>query len=227
VQRLFILSPANSGGKRARLLLSPNARFELARKLQRGETAALAEVFSFLSGLYFRGKFQYAMKFARVGRGQNGVLVITPDRGLVAASTNLTIRDIHSFGSVPISLSNPGFTEPFRRDALALARKLKPTATIVLLGSISTDKYGAVLQEAFGDRLLFPTDFVGRGDMSRGGLLLRKVEENRELVYQPLQGAIRRGKRPPKLAPPDKDLPTVPVRPREIGINFPLPHTGS
>jgi hypothetical protein len=211
VQRLFILSPANSGGKRAGLLLNPNARFELAQKLQRGESAALAEVFSFLSGLYFRRKFRYAMKFARVGRGQNGVLVITPDRGLVPASTTLTINDIHSFGSVPIALSNPGFREPFRRDALALAGRLSPSAEVVLLGSISTDKYVAVLQEAFGDRLLFPTDFVGRGDMSRGGLLLRKVVENTELVYQPLQGAIRHGKRPAKLAPLARGLQVFPI----------------
>jgi len=33
--------------------------------------------------------------------------------------------------------------------------------------------YVGALAAAFGDRLRFPVEFVGRGDMSRGGLLLR------------------------------------------------------
>jgi len=37
--------------------------------------------------------------------------------------------------------------------------------------------------------------------MSRGGLLLRCVEEARELDDVPLAGAVRRGRRPPRLAP--------------------------
>jgi hypothetical protein len=68
-----------------------------------------------------------------------------------------------------------------------------------LLGSIATGKYSDLLLDIFGDRLLFPTEFVGRGDMSRGGLLLRCVREERELAYQPVIGAVRHGKRPPRL----------------------------
>ena len=41
------------------MLWSARARFELAQKLQRGEKVPLGEVFSFLSGLYFRGKLAY------------------------------------------------------------------------------------------------------------------------------------------------------------------------
>jgi hypothetical protein len=52
------------------------------------------------------------------------------------------------------------------------------------------------------ERLLFPAEFVGRGDMSRGGLMLRCVDQRTELSYVPVQGAMRRGARPPKL-PPD------------------------
>ena len=54
---------------------------------------------------------------------------------------------------------------------------------------------------AFGDRLRFPVDFVGRGDMSRGGLMLRCAVDRRELPYIAVAGAIVNGKRPPKLAP--------------------------
>jgi hypothetical protein len=66
---------------------------------------------------------------------------------------------------------------------------------------VATGKYVDVLLEVMGERLLFPVDFVGRGDMSRGGLLLRAAEQGRELHYEPVAGAVRRGRRPPRLAP--------------------------
>ena len=72
---------------------------------------------------------------------------------------------------------------------------------IVLLGSVATGKYVDVLLDVVGERLLFPTDFVGRGDMSRGGLLLRKAAEGVELEYVNVAGAVRHGPRPPKLPP--------------------------
>jgi hypothetical protein len=58
-----------------------------------------------------------------------------------------------------------------------------------------------VLTEVFGERLRFPIEFVGRGDMSRGGLLLRSVRAREELIYVPVVGAVRHGPRPPKLSP--------------------------
>jgi hypothetical protein len=72
---------------------------------------------------------------------------------------------------------------------------------VVLLGSIASPKYVDVLSNIFDRRLVFPTAFVGRGDMSRGGLLLRSVTAGRELEYAPLIGAVRHGPRPPKLEP--------------------------
>jgi hypothetical protein len=85
--RVFLLSPANLGGIRAQMMLSPNARFELARQLQSESGAPLGEIFSFVSGLYFRGKLAYARRFARppdptdpVTAG--GVLAITSNAGL-------------------------------------------------------------------------------------------------------------------------------------------------
>jgi hypothetical protein len=71
----------------------------------------------------------------------------------------------------------------------------------VLLGSIASAKYTGPLLGTFGDRLLFPKEFVGRGDMSRGGLMLRCVDTMTELTYVPVRGAERHGERPPKLAP--------------------------
>ena len=72
-------------------------------------------------------------------------------------------------------------------------------ARIVLLGSIATGKYVDPLLTVFGERLLFPESFVGRGDMSRGGLLLRATREGTELEYASLAGSERHGRRPPKL----------------------------
>jgi hypothetical protein len=65
---------------------------------------------------------------------------------------------------------------------------------------VATPKYVEPLLEIFGERLLFPREFVGRGDMSRGGLMLRYASELKELTYVPVVGAVRHGTRPPKLA---------------------------
>jgi hypothetical protein len=37
--------------------------------------------------------------------------------------------------------------------------------------------------------------------MSRGGLLLRAADAGQELTYEPVAGAVRHGRRPPRLAP--------------------------
>jgi hypothetical protein len=69
----------------------------------------------------------------------------------------------------------------------------------VLLGSIASGKYVELLTSVLGRRLLFPGDFVGRGDMSRGGLMLRCAREGRELRYVALLDADRHGPRPARL----------------------------
>ena len=80
-------------------------------------------------------------------------------------------------------------------------RNCADQSEVILLGSIATGKYVDVLLANFGQRLRFPADFVGRGDMSRGGLMLRCAADRQELSYLPVAGAIVNGKRPPKLAP--------------------------
>ena len=199
--RIFLLSPAYTGGERARMILSDRAEFELARKLRGKRGAPIAEVFTFLSGLYFRGKIAYANAFARPVPGISGVFVITPTRGLVDASTRIRLNDLREFATVDIHGDDPRYRAPIERDARVLAKKLPPRSEIILLGSIATGKYVNVLLASFGDRLRFPVDFVGRGDMSRGGLMLRCAADQQELPYIGVAGAIVSGKRPPKLAP--------------------------
>ena len=69
---------------------------------------------------------------------------------------------------------------------------MKPGVEVVLLGSVATGKYVDVLLDALGDRLVFPIEFLGRGDMSRGALLFRAVREARELEYAPVASVVRR-----------------------------------
>lgn len=135
MRRVFLLSPASCSGRRAGYLLREGAKFDLARRL-RSEGVTLGEAFTFMSGLYFRGK---------------------------------------------------------------LAARIGPRDQVVLLGSIASDKYVHLLCDVFGEQLLFPAEFIGRGDMSRRGLLLRSVLEERQLTYIPVVGAKRRGQRPPRL----------------------------
>jgi hypothetical protein len=199
--RVFLLSPAYAGGERARMILSDRANFDLARRLRSRERATLGEVFAFLSGLYFRGKLAYANTFARAANGICGVQVITPTRGLVDAATKVSLRDLREFAGVDIHKDDPRYREPLARDSRRLGKKLSAECEVVLLGSIATGKYVDVLLENFQHRLLFPADFVGRGDMSRGGLLLRCAADKTELPYISVVGAVRSGRRPPKLTP--------------------------
>jgi hypothetical protein len=200
-QRIFLLSPAYAGGARARMILHERAQFELARKLRDNSSgASVAEVFTFLSGLYFRGKIAYANAYARSPCGTPGVLVITPTRGLIDVRTRIRLDDLQEFAEVDIHQDDPRYRLPIERDARRLAAKLPAQSEVILLGSIATGKYVDVLLASFGDRLRFPAEFVGRGDMSRGGLMLRCVADGQELSYIPVAGAIVNGKRPPKLA---------------------------
>ena len=197
--RTFLLSPAFAGGRRAQMLLNERAQFDLARRLHLGESVSLGEVFTFLSGLYFRGKLAYANAFARPDLSR--VLVITPTRGLVAAATPVTLRDLREFAEVDIAETDPRYRRPLERDLRRLVKQLTPRCEVVLLGSVATGKYVSVLLDILQTRIHFPADFVGRGDMSRGGLLLRSAVDGTELPYIPVHGAVRKGKRPPKLAP--------------------------
>src|SRR5213083_1626556 len=158
--RIFLLSPAYAGGERARMILRDQAQFPLARRLRGKSGAPIADVFTFLSGLYFRGKVAYATAFARPARGTPGVLVITPTRGLVDARTRIHLDDLREFAMVDIDENDSRYRLPIERDARQLARKLQANAEVILLGSIATQKYVEVLLVNFGERLRFPVDFV-------------------------------------------------------------------
>ena len=201
MNRVFLLSPANCEGKRAGMLLSERAQFRLAVRLREPSGAPLADVFSFMSGLYFRGKIAYARAFARPPQGVGGAFVITSSRGLRPPDELVGAATLREFAAVPIDGDEERYRAPLASDAAALAAAAGENCEVVLLGSIATAKYLGVIAGAFGKRLRFPADFVGRGDMSRGGLMLRCVAEGRELDYVPIDAMPRRGPRPARLVP--------------------------
>ena len=198
-RRIFLLSPANAGGERAGLLLRTGAPFPLARAVQSAEGAPLAEVFRFTSGLYFRGKLAYADRFARPPPGLPGALVITPGAGLVPPEVRVRAAELRAFAAVPVDPREPRYREPLERAAHLVDDAIGARCDVVLLGSIASGKYVDVLLGVFAERLLFPEAFVGRGDMSRGGLMLRCARAGEELAYVPVAGAVRHGPRPPRL----------------------------
>ena len=194
-QQIFLLSPAYCGGRRATFLLRPGSQLLLAERLV-GGTLTLGEAFAFMSGLYFRGKLAYSQKFG------HQIHVITPTRGLQPPHSLVTGELLREFAAVDVKLNDERYRKPLDRDLGHLRRTLPPDTRLVLLGSIATGKYVDALTAVFGNRLHYPSAFVGRGDMSRGGLLLRSVASGDELDYTPLDPRVsRHGTRPPKLAP--------------------------
>jgi hypothetical protein len=204
--RVFLLSPANCNGIRAKQAMSPKAQFALALALRSSDGAPLGDLFSFVSGLYFRGKLTYARRFAQPPDPDNpvvgsGVHVITPTAGLRSPDTLITPAAVRAFARVDVDADNARYRRPLETSARALAAEVGPDCDVVLLGSVASPKYVTVLGRIFGERLKFPIAFVGRGDMSRGGLLLRHARDGVELDYVPVLGAVLHGARPPKLPP--------------------------
>jgi hypothetical protein len=198
VKRIFLLSPANAAGKRAQLLMREGATFDLARRLQNGGLA-LGEAFSFISGLYFRGKLAYANAFACAPDGLPGALVITACGGLLPPETPINREQLCLISAAPVEASEPRYRIPLERDARLIASHLSADCEVVLLGSIATPKYVEPLLAIFGERLVFPVEFAGRGDMSRGGLMLRCVRQGIELNYISIATGKRHGPKPAKL----------------------------
>jgi len=192
------------------MLMSARAEFDLATRLRRSG-ASLGEVFAFVSGLYFRGKMTYALEFGdppdpTAPLTGTGSLIITTNAGLRAPDTPLTLRGLRALASGRISVDDVTYRRALTRSAKAVRDEVGPDCEVVLLGSIATPKYVDILLKVFDDRLYFPKDFVGRGDMSRGGLLLRAARAGIELPYVPVRGAVRHGARPPRLEPIRRNL---------------------
>ena len=199
---VFLLSPAWCGGKRAKMLLNPAASFDLAVRLRRG-TLSLGEAFAFMSGLYFRGKLAYGSRFGPAIGGRDRTFVITPTQGLRSPVSAVTIG---SAARVRVGGRERG------RSALPRAARARSPRARRVAGTRRARRparqhrdvqvRGRPPAASSGRASCFPPSFIGRGDMSRGGLLLRAAREGVELEYAPLDSVTQRhGPRPPKLEP--------------------------
>jgi hypothetical protein len=197
---VLLLSPAHCGGRRAKALMRADGASAASIALRTG-ALTVGDAFAFMSSLYFRGKLAYARAVVARRGLRAASYVITPTRGLLPPNTMASVALLEEFAATDIAAGDVRYRAPLERDLAALAPRLAATSQVVLLGSIATDKYVEVLTEVFGPRLRFPAEFVGRGDMSRGGLLLRCVEDRRELDYVPVGSISRRGHRPARLVP--------------------------
>lgn len=187
--KIFLLSPANLSGLRAKQLASPRAKFGTALRYQSAEGVPIADAFKFMSALYFRGKIAYARHFADP---PDGVLIITSGYGLVPPDWPLNEERMKRMKRIDVDVASRAYTKPLREHAKQLASMLSPDAQVVLLGSVATGKYVDVLKPILGPWLRFPKLFAGLGDMARGGLMLRAVRMDKELEYTTLDAPRHR-----------------------------------
>ncbi|HET8932743.1 MAG TPA: hypothetical protein VFN67_04845 [Polyangiales bacterium] len=196
--RVYLLSPARTNSLRAGQLAHSETPLGVALRSPQG--APLGEAFAYLSSLYFRGKLAYASRFGSTSLAVPGALVITPGHGLCRPSTRVRSADLAAMGQIEVDAENPVFVQPLLRDIKRLVKSAPADTEFVLLGSIATPKYVEPLSSVLEERLLFPREFVGRGDMSRGGMLLRAARDGTQLEYVPVQNAVLKGPRARKLA---------------------------
>jgi hypothetical protein len=187
--RIFLLSPANASGIKGQRLLNPTGQCELAVRL-RDSGAPLGEVYRFISSLYFRGKLDYAEKFKNPPPGVAGVQIIT-GAGLMLPQTVITLSDLIRISATSIDAKNPDYRLSLDSDLLRLRDTVGCETDVILLGSLATPKYITPIREVFGKRLLFPSGFFGRGDMTRGSLLLRCCSQGSELAYLPVETIVK------------------------------------
>jgi hypothetical protein len=187
-EKVFLISPANLNGLRAKQFTSPRAQFAAAVQYRSEEGVPIALAFAFMSSLYFRGKIAYALHFAE----RENIFIITSGFGLVPPDWPLTPDRLKAMQKVDVDVSAAKYRKPLERDARAVRARVGEDARVVLLGSVATGKYVDVLRPIFGGSLAFPAAFAGLGDMSRGGLLLRAVRAGRELPYVSLDAPRHR-----------------------------------
>jgi hypothetical protein len=103
--------------------------------------------------------------------------------GLVPHDMLIRMSTLRIFSRGAINVTNRRYCSSLQCSAKQLVRQVGSECEVVLLGSIASGKYLMLLSPIFARWLRVPAEFIGRGDMSRGGLLLRCVNDNRELTY--------------------------------------------
>lgn len=195
MSKIFLLSPANTSGIRAKQFMSSRSNSDVVRMYRSPEGVPIALAYTYMSSLYFRGKIGYALHFADPPAGVDGtgIYVIAPGFGLVPPEWRVTQERMETLRKTPVDMKNRTYVRTLRNTAEELAAKLGRGTPVVLLGSVASGKYVDVLLPIFREQLRFPKLFAGLGDMSRGGLMLRAVRADKELEYTTLDAPRHRG----------------------------------
>jgi hypothetical protein len=183
VPTIFLLSPARLDGERGRALLDGKGASALMGELRSAHGCSVEAVFCFVSSLYFRGKAAYARAFGVRTAPLPSAYVMTAGGGLLSLDEPVTVARLEGWSRVAVSPDNPHFVAPLLRHATGLLDACDQATRFVLLGSVASRKYVGPLLDVFGERLLYPSELAGRGDMARGKLLLAAAREQRELGY--------------------------------------------
>jgi hypothetical protein len=122
------------------MLLREQADFDLAVKLRQG-TATIGEIYTFMSGLYFRGKMAYAEAFRAAPPGIPPGVVIVPGVGLVPPETAVDVGQLRTVADVPVDEGNHVYRSALLRAARLLDEYAGSACSYVLLGSIASGKY--------------------------------------------------------------------------------------
>src|SRR5712691_2987268 len=117
--KLFLLSPANTSGLRAKQLVSPRASFDAAVQYRSPEGVPIALAFAFMSALYFRGKIAYALHFAKPSPsvGGYGIYVIAPGFGLVPPDWRITPERMKVMSRTDVDVRKRNYRKPLEREA--------------------------------------------------------------------------------------------------------------
>lgn len=150
----------------------------------------LGEAFSRISALYFWGKLAYARHFGRGRPHLEAVQIITPSRGLMAANAPVTAQLLDEFADTAIGAAEARYRDALTESLVRLTEEAGEAAEFVFLGSLATPKYTSLLIEQLGAAVLTPASFVGMGNMRRGSVLLRSVDEELPLRLVSLREAV-------------------------------------
>ncbi|MDX1583536.1 MAG: hypothetical protein R3338_08050 [Thermoanaerobaculia bacterium] len=181
---IFLISPANLNGTRAKQLRSKHAMFEAAKAYRNGGVP-IGQAFSFMSALYFRGKLTYARRFSvsPTPGSIEPVQIITAGYGLVSPDWLIDQKRMRRLQRTKIDPRSRTYRSTLQKDVRRLRDECDESVRFVLLGSVATGKYVDVLHPILRDRLKFPASFVGIGDMQRGSIMLNAARSGVELEY--------------------------------------------
>ena len=201
--------PTAAAGARQQVL-SPQAAFAARRgSCARAQGAPLGDVFTFVSGLYFRGKLAYARRFAsppeprirrRLGRARHHAERRAPQPETPVTRRRAARLRRRRRRSRPTRATGG-------RSSGARARWLREIGAdceVVLLGSIASPKYVDVLLDDLRRAPAVPDRFrrPRRHEPRRPAAAQARARASSS-TYAPMAGAVRHGARPPKLPPLD------------------------